>query len=437
MTTEVLMPALSPTMTEGKLSRWLVKEGDEIKSGKVLCEIETDKATMEVEAVDEGTLLKILVAEGSEGVAVNTPIAALGNKGEIYTPSERSATTAYSAPKTPAVTSSTPATTSPPTHSAHPQPMVMREGQLKVSPVAKRIAQERGVNLYSVVGSGPDGRIVKEDVLSAIAQTSASPAPKSTGASPPPSPATPKAPDAKQLADLLGQKYTEHKNSITRKTIAKRLTESKQTVPHFYLSVDCELDALLTARMEVNKKANAKVSVNDMVIKATALALREIPAANASWTDDAILRYADVDISVAVAIPDGLITPIIKKADTKSVMQISKEMKDLAARAKENKLKPEEFQGGGFSVSNLGMFGVKHFAAIINPPQGCILAIGAGERRAVVKPKTGLFQKEIVEIATVMTCTLAVDHRVVDGAVGAQFLGAFKKLIESPAALVA
>jgi pyruvate dehydrogenase E2 component (dihydrolipoamide acetyltransferase) len=304
----------------------------------------------------------------------------------------------------------------------------MREGRIAASPLAKRIAQERGVNLYSVIGTGPNGRIVKDDVLLALTSVSAGkPASpdKQTSAPNLSGVAQSAKPDAKQLADMLGQKYTEEKNSAVRKVIAKRLTESKQTVPHFYLSVDCELDALLAARSKLNAAENAKVSVNDLVIKATALALREVPAANASWTDDAILKYTDVDISIAVATPSGLITPIIKKADEKSILDISKSMKDLAARARDNKLKPEEFQGGGFSISNLGMFGIKHFAAIINPPQGCILAIGAGVKTAVVK-------NDQLAIATVMTVTLSVDHRVVDGAVGAEFTAAFKKIIEAP-----
>lgn len=423
MSIEVLMPALSPTMTEGKLAKWLVKEGDTIKSGKVLCEIETDKATMEVEAVDEGTLIAIVVPEGTEGVAVNSVIAALGKAGEKY---EAKAAAPASAP-TPAATapSSAPSVSAPPMQRAvQPQQMVMREGRIAVSPVAKRIAQERGVNLYAVIGTGPNGRIVKEDVLNAISQTQASPAKLPTPAQAVPA-AQSAGPNAKQLADLLGQKYTEIKNSPVRKVIAKRLTESKQTVPHFYLTVDCELDALLAARKKLNEKENAKVSVNDCIIKAVALAMREVPAANAAWTEDAILRYEDVDVSVAVATPEGLVTPIVKTADAKSLVQISAEMKDLAARARDNKLKPQEFQGGGFTVSNLGMFGIKDFQAIINPPQGCILAVGAGEKRAVVK-------NDQLAIATVMSVTLSVDHRVVDGAVGAEFTAAFKKLIEAP-----
>ena len=434
MSIEVLMPALSPTMTEGKLAKWLVKEGDAIKSGKVLCEIETDKATMEVEAVDEGTLIAILIPEGTEGVAVNTPIAALGKAGEKYAGGEkreaRSEATASVAPSAPSPIQAVPVALT-----SHGSPLVSNQGRLRASPVAKRTAQERGVNLYSVLGTGPNGRIVKHDVLTAIPQTMASPVPAAplsgvASAKPDaPKPAAPSAaagPNAKQLADMLGQKYTEEKNSIVRKVIAKRLTESKQTVPHFYVSMDCELDALLAARSDLNKKSEAKVSVNDLVIKATALTLREMPAANASWTDEAIIKYTDVDVSVAVATPTGLITPIIKKADEKSIVQISKEMKDLATRARENKLKPEEFQGGGFSVSNLGMFGVKNFQAIVNPPQGCILAVGAGVKTAVVKD-------DKLAIATVMSVTLSVDHRVVDGAVGAEFLAAFKKRIEAPA----
>jgi len=434
MSIDILMPALSPTMTEGKLARWLVKEGDDIKSGKVLCEIETDKATMEVEAVDEGTLLKILVPEGSEGVAVNSVIAALGKPGERYEAISNPVTPAKAGAQTLEVTQP-PKILDPGFHrddGLNVQPVMMREGRIAASPVAKRIAQERGVNLYAVIGTGPNGRIVKEDVESALVQTDRTVAPAKADITPTklPSPAqaVPAAqtgPNAKQLADLLGQKYTEVKNSPVRKIIAKRLTESKQTVPHFYLTVDCELDALLAARKALNEKENAKISVNDTIIKAVALALREVPAANAAWTEEAILKYNDVDVSVAVATPDGLVTPIIKQADTKTLVKISSEMKDLAARARDNKLKPTEFQGGGFTISNLGMFGINHFAAIINPPQGCILAVGAGEKRAVVKD-------DKLAIGTVMSITLSVDHRVVDGAVGAEFTAAFKKLIEAP-----
>ncbi len=440
MSIEILMPALSPTMTEGKLARWLVKEGDEIKSGKVLCEIETDKATMEVEAVDEGTLLKIVVPEGSEGVAVNSVIAALGKAGEKYEAKQTSGRADEQTSK-PAAALTPLSNISAQSSQALSQDfvyssarlLVTNQGRIAASPVAKRIAQERGVNLYAVIGTGPNGRIVKEDVLNAVQQTSRR-ADEQTSATklPTPAQAIPAAaagPNAKQLADLLGQKYTEVKNSPVRKIIAKRLTESKQTVPHFYLTVDCELDALLAARKALNEKENAKISVNDAIIKAVALALREVPAANAAWTEEAILKYTDVDISVAVATADGLVTPIIKGADGKSLVQISTEMRDLAARARDNKLKPTEFQGGGFTISNLGMFGIKNFAAIINPPQGCILAVGAGVKSAVVKD-------DKLAIATVMNVTLSVDHRVVDGAVGAEFLAAFKKLIEAPSVWV-
>jgi pyruvate dehydrogenase E2 component (dihydrolipoamide acetyltransferase) len=292
------------------------------------------------------------------------------------------------------------------------------------SPLAKRIAEQKGVDLKALHGSGPNGRIIKADVESARGGSAVSSSAPSRSSTPPA-----QGIDARDYADKLGMAYDAQPNSSVRKVIARRLTESKQLVPHFYLSIDCELDALLALRKNLNEAAGAKISVNDCIIRAVALAMKKVPAANASWTDDAILQYKDADVSVAVATPNGLITPIIKKADTKTLAQISTEMKDLAARARDGKLRPEEFQGGGFSISNLGMFGVREFSAIINPPQSCILAVGAGEQRAVVKDGQ-------IAIATVMTCTLSVDHRAVDGAVGAEFLAAFKPLIEKPFSLV-
>ncbi|RJF83861.1 pyruvate dehydrogenase complex dihydrolipoamide acetyltransferase [Azospirillum cavernae] len=435
MTVQILMPALSPTMTEGNLAKWLKKEGDTVKSGDVLAEIETDKATMEVEAVEEGRLGKILVPAGTQGVAVNTPIAILLEEGE-----DDSALSAAPAPVAVAAPVAAPvAAVAAPVAATAPAAAPATGARVFASPLARRIAEQAGVDLKLVKGTGPNGRIVKADVeaakaagpakavatpvaaaapVAAPAPVAAAPAPKAAGV------------DAKDLSDKLGMTYTAIPNSGMRKVIARRLGEAKQTVPHFYLTVDIELDALLKTRTELNSRSDAyKLSVNDFVIRAVALALKKVPAANAAWTDEAILQYDHADVSVAVATPTGLITPIIKKAEGKGLAQISSEMKDLAKRARDGKLKPEEFQGGTFSISNLGMFGVKEFAAIINPPQGCILAVGAGEQRPVVK-------NGALAVATVMSCTLSVDHRVVDGAVGAEFLAAFKKLVEDPLSML-
>lgn len=425
MPIQILMPALSPTMTEGNLAKWIMKEGDTVKAGQVLAEIETDKATMEVEAVDEGKLLKILVPGGSQGIKVNAPIAILLEEGEKMTADEAIAALAKksgAAPKTAATPATAEAPKVNPTEKTPHMNGATSSARVFASPLAKRLAEQANVNLQSVKGSGPGGRIVKADIEGAKKSSGPSGRVASSAA-----PA--QGIDARDYATKLGQAFNEQTNSAVRKIIAKRLTESKQLVPHFYLTIDCEIDELLSLRKSLNEAANAKVSVNDCVIRAVALAMKKVPAANASWTDDAILLYKDVDISVAVATPNGLVTPIIKQADTKSLMQISAEMKDLGLRAREGKLKPQEFQGGGFSVSNLGMFGVKHFSAIINPPQSCILAVGAGEQRAVVKNGQ-------LAIATVMTCTLSVDHRSVDGSVGAEFLQAFKPLLEKPYSLV-
>ncbi len=439
MAIKILMPALSPTMTEGTLASWLKNEGDQVSAGDVIAEIETDKATMEVESIDEGILGKIIVAEGTENVPVNELIAVLLEDGEDAsaadgltsgngaTPPAAASEPAPAAAAEPAVANA-PATAPQPAASAAPGARVF------ASPLARRLAKDAGIDIAALKGSGPHGRIVKSDVEAAVAGGVPAAAPAAQPAAAPAAPAAAPAaagPSAAGLADAFGQAYTEVKNSNMRKTVARRLTEAKQTVPHFYLTVDCELDALLATRKELNERApdGVKLSVNDMIIKAVALALRKVPEANASWTDEAILLYSDVDVSVAVAIEGGLITPIIKNADQKGLSTISAEMKDLAGRAREGKLKPEEYQGGGFSVSNLGMFGVKHFEAIINPPQGCILAVGAGEQRAVVKDGA-------LAIATVMSCTLSVDHRVVDGAIGAQFLQAFKGHIQDPLSMM-
>ena len=435
MPTQILMPALSPTMTEGKLAKWLKKEGEAVRAGDALAEIETDKATMEVEAVDEGTIGKLLVAEGTDGVKVNTPIALLLAEGEDAKALAAAATAppkpAPSAPQAPAPAAAAPAVKPMPSPAAAPAPAPQLaaergNGQDRVvaSPLARRMAQQAGLDLANLRGSGPHGRIVRTDIEAALAK--GAPAPPRAAAAAPGAAARP-AP----MVELPGAApYREVPHSTMRKIIARRLTEAKQQQPHFYISIDCEIDALLKARQELNARApegkgGYKLSVNDFVIRAAALALRKVPAANASWTEEAVRLYARADISVAVAIPNGLITPVIRGADQKGLAEISNEMKELAARAREGKLKPEEFQGGTFSISNLGMYGIREFAAVLNPPQGVILAVGAGEQRAVVK-------EGALAIATVMTSTLSVDHRVVDGVIAAEFLAAYKKLIEDP-----
>ncbi len=423
MSINILMPALSPTMTEGKLAKWHVKVGDEVKSGQVICEIETDKATMEVEAVDEGKVGEIVVDEGAEGVKVNAVIAILLEEGETEV-AKGAAPAAAPAAASAAAPAAAPAPAAVPAPA--PAPAVSSGGaRIFASPLAKRIAAEKGLNLAGIKGSGPNGRIVKADVENA--KPGAAPA-----AAPAPRPATAPAPSAGQPVFVApGDSRVPH--TSVRKVIARRMLESKQTVPHFYLTVELEIDALLAARQAINavtEKKGAKVSVNDMVIKACAKALRDHPECNASWTEDEMIQYGAVDISVAVATDRGLITPIVRNADMKGLAQIATEMKDLAARAKVGKLKLEEFQGGGFTISNLGMFGVKDFAAIINPPQAMILAVGAGEERAVVR-------KGQVVVRNMMNCTLAVDHRVVDGAMGAQFLQTLRSYVEQPAAMLA
>lgn len=439
MSIQILMPALSPTMTEGTLAKWVKQEGDEVKAGDVIAEIETDKATMEVEAVDEGRIGKILIQAGTSGVAVNTPIAILLEEGEDDSALAKATggPAPVATPAAPAAPAPTAAPAAAPAAAAPATAPRAEAGRLAASPLARRIAAQAGIDLSAVKGSGPNGRIVKADVEAAKAGGGAkapAAAPASAAAAPvaaaPAAPAKPVGVDARSLADSLGMAYTELPNSGIRKTIARRLTEAKQTVPHFYLTIDCEIDALMKVRADLNGRSDAyKLSVNDFVIRAVALALKKIPAANAAWTDSAILQYEHADISVAVATPNGLITPIIKKAEGKGLASISNEMKELAKRARDGKLKPEEFQGGTFSISNLGMFGIREFAAIINPPQGCILAVGAGEQRPIVK-------NGALAVATMMTCTLSVDHRVVDGAVGAEFLAAFKKLVEDPLSML-
>jgi pyruvate dehydrogenase E2 component (dihydrolipoamide acetyltransferase) len=421
-----LMPALSPTMTEGNLAKWLKKEGDEVHSGDVLAEIETDKATMEFEAVDDGRLGKILVPEGAEGIKVNQPIAVLLGEGEDTSALEKFA----EAPPKPSPMAPRPQepAQAQPTLAAQLTP-ARGNGRIFASPLARRMAQQAGLDLGTINGSGPQGRIVKADIQAALSAMRGAPAaaarPALTRQAPPPVSA-PALSKERVLALAGNPPFTERPLTAVRRVIARRLTESKQTIPHFYLTIDCEIDELLKFRAELNAKSDAyRISVNDFVIRAAALALRQVPAANASWSDDAILLWDTVDIAVAVALEDGLITPIVKNADRKGLAAIANETKDLAARARAGKLKLEEFQGGTFSISNLGMFGVRDFAAVINPPHGGILAVGAGEQRPVVK-------NGALAIATVMSCTLACDHRVVDGAVGAQFLAALKKLVEDP-----
>jgi pyruvate dehydrogenase E2 component (dihydrolipoamide acetyltransferase) len=421
MATNILMPALSPTMTEGTLARWLKKEGDTVKSGDIIAEIETDKATMEVEAVDEGILGKILVADGTAGVQVNQPIAVLVDKGEA---APTGAAPAAAKP----VTAPAPAAATPAAAPAAAAPAANGQAGAHVfaSPLARRMAAQAGVDLASVTGSGPNGRVVKADIEAAMGRPKAAPAA---------APAPVAAPAPKAPAAPITAAHTAVPHSSIRKVIARRLSEAKQTIPHFYVSMDIEIDALLKLRADLNSKspkdgpAAFKLSVNDLVIKATAVALRRFPTVNASWTDDAMIQFADVDISIAVSTPTGLITPIIRKADTKGLVAISNEMKDLAARAKTGRLKPEEFQGGGFSISNMGMYGVSNFSAIINPPQAGILAVAAGQQRPVVKDGA-------LAIATVMTCTLSVDHRVIDGALAAEFIQALKGIIEEPLSLM-
>jgi pyruvate dehydrogenase E2 component (dihydrolipoamide acetyltransferase) len=434
MPIELKMPALSPTMEEGTLAKWLVKEGDEVSSGDILAEIETDKATMEFEAVDEGTVAKILVPEGTEGVKVGQPIAIIAGEGEdvkaaAENPSppegegseakpkqgEGVAQQAPSPPKQPPAPAPSPSAAK-----AGPPSLARGEGnRIKASPLARRIADGKGVDLFSVQGSGPGGRIVKADLEAAPAAKAAPAAAQA------PAPAT-----AAQPGEIPHEAV---KLSNMRKTIARRLTEAKQTIPHYYLTIDIQLDALLKLRSELNKglePRGIKLSVNDLLIKALATALMEVPTANVSFTGDQMLKFSRADISVAVAIPDGLITPIIVGADTKSVSTIAKEMQDLAGRARDGKLQPHEYQGGTASLSNLGMFGIKQFDAVINPPQGMIMAVGAGEKRPYVV-------NDSLQIATVMSASGSFDHRAIDGAEGAKLMQAFKRLIENPLGMLA
>jgi pyruvate dehydrogenase E2 component (dihydrolipoamide acetyltransferase) len=444
MATNILMPALSPTMTEGTLTRWLKKEGDTIKAGDVIAEIETDKATMEVEAVDEGVLGKILVNDGSENVAVNAPIAILVDEGEAVPSGAAAPAAAPPAPKAaepaaPKAAAPTPAPQAAPAAAPASNGHDAAGERIFASPLARRMAQQAGIDLSSLKGSGPNGRIVRADIEAAQKGGAAAAAPEAAPAAasaPAPAVAPPPAPPlGRATAPAITAPHKLIPHTSMRKVIARRLTEAKATIPHFYVSMDIEIDALIDLMQQLNAKSPKEgpgaygITINDLVIKAAAATLRQVPTVNASWTEDGIVFYDDVDVSVAVSIPDGLITPIIRKADQKGLATISREMKDLAARARAGKLKPEEFQGGGFSISNMGMFGVSEFSAIINPPQGAILAVAAGQKRPVVKNDT-------LAIATVMTCTLSVDHRVVDGALGAQWLRAFKQVVEDPLGLL-
>ena len=428
MPTTILMPALSPTMTEGKLSKWLKKEGDKVKSGEVLAEIETDKATMEVEAVDEGTLGRILVPAGTEAVAVNAPIALLLNEGEKPADLDAAAAKLKAAPTPqPAASAPKPTPASSPVAQAQPAPRPVAAApapsrasgeRIFASPLARRVARDANLDLANVSGTGPHGRIVRADVEAAIAGGGARAGSVGGGVTAGLGKAFP--PAASELVP----------HTTMRRVIAKRLSESKQTVPHFYVDVDCEIDELLKVRAEINEMLpDAKISVNDFIVRAAALALIKVPEVNSSWTEQGMQRHKAADVSIAVSIEGGLITPIVRSAEKKGVAAISAEIKDLAGRAKANKLKPEEFQGGTFSISNMGMFGVRSFSAIINPPQAAILAVGTGDKRPMVK-------NDQLAVATVMTMTLSADHRVVDGAIGAQFMKVLKELIEHPLRLV-
>jgi len=432
MPIQILMPALSPTMTEGTLAKWLKAEGDTVDSGDVLCEIETDKATMEVEAVDEGTLGKILVAEGSEGVAVNTPIALILEEGEDASALDEAAAAPAAAPASaaePEAAAAAPAAVAAPAPAPAPAPAASGE-RVFASPLARRLASQNGLDVAAIAGSGPKGRVVKRDIEAALAAGTGKAAPAAAAA---PSAAPTAAPaftsDDPALANM--PEFEAMPNSSMRKVIAKRLTESARDIPHFNVTADIEIDALMALRKELNGKdgADYKLSVNDFVIKAVAVALKRQPACNVAYTDDAILQFKRVDISIAVAVEGGLITPIIKDAGSKGLAAISDDAKTLAGKARDGKLQPEEFQGGTFTISNLGMFGVKSFNSIINPPQGGILSVGAGEARPVVKGGK-------LAVATIMSLTLAVDHRCIDGATAAGFMKELKAILEDPIQLM-
>jgi len=427
MAIEILMPALSPTMEEGTLAKWLVKEGDEVKSGDLIAEIETDKATMEFEAVDEGIMGKILVAEGTEGVKVNTPICIIGEEGE-----DMSAASAAPAPVAAAAPTEAPAAAAVAASPAPSAPAASDGSRLFATPLARRIAADKGLDLAAIKGSGPHGRIVKSDVENATAQpaaATASAAPAAKGG------ALASGPSTDQVLKMYdGREYEEVSLNGMRKTVAARLTEAKQSVPHFYLRKDIHLDALLKFRSQINKTLEprgVKLSVNDFIIKACALALQEVPEANAVWAGDRTLKFSASDVAVAVAVEGGLFTPVLQDAEMKSLSALSAQMKDLAGRARDGKLAPHEYVGGSFAISNLGMFGIDNFDAIINPPHGAILAVGAGVKKPVVGADGEL------AVATVMSTTLSVDHRVIDGALGANLLNAIKNNLENPIGMLA
>ncbi|QQM32331.1 pyruvate dehydrogenase complex dihydrolipoamide acetyltransferase [Martelella lutilitoris] len=459
MPIKITMPALSPTMEEGNLSKWLVKEGDSVSAGDVIAEIETDKATMEVEAVDEGTVAKIVVPEGTEGVQVNALIAILAEEGEDAAEAAKAADRGDAAPaareepkqeakaeapkeeKTgdAVAKGGIPSSDTPVPEPEAPAAPKADGERIFASPLARRLAKEEGLDLAALSGSGPHGRIVKRDIEKAVSEGAGKAAPKAEAPAGEKAAAAP-IPQA-QSEDAILKLFEEGSYELVphdgmRKTIAKRLQESKQTIPHFYVTVDCELEALLALRSQLNKAAPVKdekpvykLSVNDMVIKAMALALRDVPEANVSWTESNMVVHKHVDVGVAVSIPGGLITPIIRKAEEKPLSVISNEMKDMGKRAREKKLKPAEYQGGTTAVSNMGMMGVKDFAAVVNPPHASILAVGAGEKRAVVK-------NDEITIATMMSVTLSTDHRCVDGALAARVLASFKGYIENPISML-
>jgi len=437
MPTEILMPALSPTMEEGTLAKWLVKEGDTVNSGDLLAEIETDKATMEFEAVDEGVVGKILIAEGTEAVKVNTPIAVMLADGES---ADDIGTTSSPAPSAPAVSDAgaeaapsgspdKPATPAPAAPAAHDGSRIF------ASPLARRIAKDKGLDLSQIKGTGPKGRIIKADVEDATATAAPAATETPSAATTAPVAAAPTGPSTDTVLKMYADReFEEISLDGMRKTIAARLTEAKQTIPHFYLRRDIQLDPLMKFRGTLNKQLEArgvKLSVNDFIIKACAIALQQVPAANSVWAGDRMLQLKPSDVAVAVAIDGGLFTPVLKDAHMKSLSALSAEMKDLATRARDRKLAPHEYQGGSFAISNLGMMGVENFDAVINPPHGSILAVGAGTKRPVVNAEGEL------AIATVMSVTLSVDHRVIDGALGAEFLAAIKDNLENPVAMLA
>jgi pyruvate dehydrogenase E2 component (dihydrolipoamide acetyltransferase) len=453
MPINILMPALSPTMEKGNLTKWLKKEGDKVKSGDIIAEIETDKATMEVEAVDEGTIAKIVVAEGTADVPVNQVIAVLAGEGEDVKAAAAGAGSAAPVPK-PQTPAAPPKTEAPKTEAPKPAPVAASTpaapkpqapapkaspsgDRVFASPLARRLAKEAGIEVSRIQGSGPHGRIIARDVEGARSGKGMKPAGVPAGAPSVAPSIAPSMSDAQVRALFEEGSYEVVPHDGMRRTIAQRLTQSTQTIPHFYLTIDCNIGKLLEAREEINAAAPKnkegkpayKLSVNDFVLKALALALQRIPDANVSWTEGGMLKHKHSDVGVAVAIPNGLITPIIRHAETKSLSTISNEMKDFAARARARKLKPNEYQGGTTAVSNLGMYGIKDFTAVINPPHATILAVGAGEERAIVKNGK-------IEAAHIMSVTLSCDHRAVDGALGAELIGAFKALIENPVMMV-